>query len=86
MTRREKLLSTIRLNPKAVRFDDACKVAEWLGFLHKGGKGSHQAFGRPDEPDLLTFQDRNGCIPSYQARQLIKMIEKYGDSDDKISD
>jgi hypothetical protein len=86
MTRREKLLSTIRRNPKAVRFDDACKVAERLGFLYKGGKGSHRAFGRPDEPDLLTFQNRNGCIPFYQARQLIKMIEKYGDSDDKISD
>ena len=86
MTKREKLLSSIRRNPQAVRFEDACKVAEWLGFRHKGGKGSHRAFGRPDEPDLLTFQDCNGCIPPYQARQLIKMIEKYGASDDKISD
>ena len=61
-------------------------MAEWPGFRHKGGKGSHRAFGRPDEPDMLTFQDRNGCIPPYQARQLIKMIEKYGASDDEISD
>ena len=86
MTKREKLLVAIIGNPASVRFADACKIAESLGFRHKGGKGSHRAFGRPDEPDLLTFQDRDGYIPPYQARQLIRMIEKYGERDDKISD
>ena len=86
MTKREKLLAAIIRNPASVRFADACKIAESLGFRHKGGKGSHRAFGRPDEPDLLTFQDRDGYVPPYQARQLIRMIEKYGERDDKISD
>jgi hypothetical protein len=27
----------------------------------------------------LNFQNRNGKIAPYQARQLIAMIEKYGD-------
>ena len=85
-TKREKLLAAIRNNPKAVRFDDACRVAEWLGFRHKGGQGSHRAFGRPDEPDLLCFQDRNGFVPPYQARQLIKMMGKHGGQDDEIPD
>ncbi len=85
MTKREKLLAAIRANPNAVRFEDAAKVAEQLGFTHKGGKGSHRAFGRPDEPDLLNFQNRGGTIPSYQARQLIRMMDKYGGKDDKIS-
>jgi hypothetical protein len=86
VTRREKLLTAIRSNPKAVRFEDACKIAAWLGFRHKGGQGSHRAFGRPDEPDLLNFQNCDGLIPPYQARQLIKMMDKYGERDDQIPD
>ena len=86
MTKRAKLLAAIRANPKTVRFEDACKVADQLGFTHKGGQGSHRVFGRPDEPDLLNFQNRGGYIPPYQARQLIKMMDKYGGEDDQVSD
>lgn len=71
---------------QAARFEDACKVAELLGFTHSGGQGSHRAFGRPDEPDLLNFQDRGGTIPPYHARQLIRMMDKYGEQDDEVSD
>jgi len=84
MVKREKLLAAIRANPTGVRFEDACRAAELLGFRHKGGKGSHRAFARPGEPELLNFQDRGGCIPPYQARQLVRMIERYGD--DALSD
>ncbi len=79
MTKREKLPAMIRQNPKAVRFDDACKVADWLGFIHNGGQGSHRVFKRPDEPMQLNFQNCNGFIPPYQARQLIAMLDKYGE-------
>jgi hypothetical protein len=57
--------------------------AEMLGFV-RGGQGSHRAFARPGEPELLNFQNRNGTIPPYQARQLITMIERYGNA--QISD
>ena len=86
MTKREKLLAAIRTNPKTVRFEDACKVAERLGFTHKGGQGSHRVFGRVDELDLLNFQNRGVTIPPYQARQLIRMMDKYGDENDEVSD
>ncbi len=79
MSRKDKLLLTIRRNPKAVRFDEACKVAEIIGFVRMGGRGSHCTYGRPDKPLLLNFQNRNGYITPYQAKQLIKMMEKYGD-------
>ena len=75
----DKLIASIVNNPKDVRFADACKVAEALGFTGKGGKGSHNAFSRANESKILNFQNRDGKIPSYQARQLIEMIEKYGD-------
>jgi hypothetical protein len=78
MSQREKLIESVRENPKDVRFEDACKIALWLGFL-SGGKGSHYAYSRPGEPIGLNFQNRNGKIPTYQARQLIEMIDKYED-------
>jgi len=80
MNAKAKLLHAIAANPRDVRFSDACKAAEILGFVHKGGAGTHQAFARAGEPHLLNFQNRNGSIPLYQARQLVSMIEKYGDT------
>ena len=77
MTKKEKIITTILNNPKGVRFEDACKIANWLGFTHKSGQGSHRAFAKEGEPALLNFQNRNGYIPPYQAKQLIEMIERY---------
>ena len=84
MNQARKLIAAILASPKAVRFEDACKAAELLGFVHKGGKGSHRAFARPGEPELLNFQNRAGTIPPYQARQLVAMIERYGN--EQVSD
>lgn len=77
MNTKAKLLAGIVAAPRQVRFTDACRAALELGFVHRGGKGSHRAFARPGEPLLLTFQNRNGFVPPYQARQLIEMIRKY---------
>jgi predicted RNA binding protein YcfA (HicA-like mRNA interferase family) len=73
-----KLLAAIRANPRSVRFDDACRAARLLGFVHEGGKGSHRVFKRKGEPMQLNFQNRGGYVPPYQARQLVRIIEKYG--------
>jgi hypothetical protein len=73
----EKLIEAVRNNPKDVRFDDACKIAEHLGFVGKGGRGSHSVYSRRGESQNLNFQDRNGKIPVYQAKQLVAMIERY---------
>lgn len=37
----DKLIAAICNNPRDVRFTDACKVAEWLGFDGPRVKGSH---------------------------------------------
>lgn len=78
MTQFDKLLDRIRNNPRDVRFDDACKVAQALGFIHESGAGSHRTFARSGEAMQLNFQNRGGKIAPYQARQLIAMIDKYG--------
>jgi hypothetical protein len=80
---RVKLLAAIRNNPRDVRFADACKMAGWLGFVGKGGKGDHRVFQRPGEPSALNFQNRKGKIVTYQARQLIEMMDKYEDEDNQ---
>ncbi len=77
MNQKIKLFAAIRANPKAVRFTDACKAAELLGFIHKGGQGSHHAYARNGEPVGLNFQNRGGNVPPYQVRQLIAMMDKY---------
>lgn len=77
MTKKEKQLESLRSNLKTVRFNDACKIAERLGFSRQGGKGSHRTYGRPDEPLLLNFQNSGGYILVYQAKQLLEMVEKY---------
>jgi len=79
MSRKEKLLASILANTKTVRYEEACKLAILLGFHHKGGKGSHRVFKRTGELVQLNFQNRGEYIPPYQARQLVEMIEKYGE-------
>jgi len=78
VTQRAKLLAATRNHPKAVRFADACRAAEAIGFVRAGGKGSHTVYARAGEPMILNFQNRGGLVPPYQARQLIDMLDKYG--------
>lgn len=77
MSKNEKLSAIIHNNLKGVRFNDACKMAEILGFDNKRIRGSHHVYGRKDEAKLLNFQNRNGYIPSYQTKQLIEMMDRY---------
>ena len=57
--------------------DSMRKAAELLGFIHKGGQGSHRSYARTGEPVGLNFQNRGGNVPPYQARQLVAMMDKY---------
>ena len=83
MSKRDKLIEGLRNSVKNVRFEDACKIAETIGFTRAGGKGSHRAYQRPGEPSGLNFQDRDGYIKPYQARQLLEMVDKYWVCDDE---
>ena len=77
MSKNEKLNHVIRNNPKNVRFNDAVKMACLLGFTHQGRQGSHRDLAKAGEMKLLNFQNKNGLIPFYQAKQLIEMMDKY---------
>jgi hypothetical protein len=80
VSQRTKLFRALRSNPKDVRLADACKIAEFLGFEQKGGKGQHRVFAKRGELTILNFQDRgDGKIPTYQAKQLIAMLDRHGE-------
>ena len=78
MSKKSKLIARIKANPAGVRYEDACKVAQWIGFKAKGGKGSHTVFVHPTGM-MLNFQNRKGYILAYQADQLSKTIEQFGE-------
>ena len=46
-----------------------CKLAEVIGFVRAGGRGSHTVYAKPAEPTILNFKNRNGNMPPYQARK-----------------
>ena len=78
MSRNKKLLDAIRNNPKDVRYEDALRAADLIGFTSTGGSGSHCTRSRQGELVQLNFQRiANGRAKPYQVRQLIEMLDKY---------
>lgn len=79
MSRIRKLIADIRNNPRDVRYEDALRAADLIGFTSTGGSGSHCTRSRPGELVQLNFQRvANGRAKPYQVRQLIEMLDKYG--------
>ena len=76
--KKRQLYEDIKSNPKNIRFQKICKVAEVFGFKRRKGKGSHHIFTLPGVEELLNFQNIKGKAKPYQVKQLIKIIEKYG--------
>ena len=80
------LLEELSKNPKNIRFERLCNIAEAFGFKPKGGKGSHRVYVHHGVDELLNFQNVKGKAKPYQVKQFIKIIEKYrlleeGDND-----
>jgi len=75
---KKRLLEELKKNPKNVRFERLCNIAETFGFRFRGGKGNHRIYTRDRVYELLNFQNVHGNAKPYQVRQFIKIIEKYG--------
>jgi hypothetical protein len=76
--KKSRLFEELKKDPKNVRFERLCKIAEAFGFSFRGGKGSHRIYVRDGVYELLNFQNVGGKAKPYQVKQLIKVIEKYG--------
>lgn len=83
---KHKLLEDLKNNPKNIRFEKLCRIAEAFGFQFRGGKGSHRIYLRKDINEMLNFQNVSGKAKPYQVRQLIKIIDKYNLTEEDGSD
>lgn len=83
-----KLLAKAEQSPANLSFDDARKLAEQLGWVHKRTKGSHNIFHHPDwhrDTSLppLNLQSRNGQAKPEQVADLIRRARAMGILDHK---
>lgn len=78
---KQRALEELKTNPRIIRFNRLCKIADMFDFRYRGGKGSHVIFVHEGVEELLNFQNASGWAKPYQVRQLIKIIEKYSLTD-----
>jgi hypothetical protein len=72
----EALLARARANPAALKFHEACTLAEGFGWLVIRQRGSHRIFKRPGTRLLLNLQEVSGMAKPYQVRQLLAAIDE----------
>lgn len=77
MSQAEKLLQSIRNNPKNVRFSDACSVAESF-FGSPRIVGSHRVYTTKNGHRVNLQPGKNGQAKSYQVEQLLEAIDAVG--------
>ena len=74
---KHKLLEDLKNNPKNIRFEKLCRIAEAFVFQFKSGKGNNRIYLRKDIKERPNFQNVSGKAKPNQVRQLIKIIDKY---------
>ena len=76
MSRHDKLLTKIRNNPNAVRFEDLAKLLEWHGFELRRIKGSHHVFRRGQEPPIVVSRRRTPHVSPGAVKEVIQRIDE----------
>jgi hypothetical protein len=74
MSKADKLLESVRNNPKNVRFLDAVKVAESF-FGSPRIVGSHHVFTCPSGLRVNLQPGKDGKAKGYQVEQLLEAID-----------
>jgi predicted RNA binding protein YcfA (HicA-like mRNA interferase family) len=72
-----KLLAKAAGDPASCRFTEIQRLAEALGFHLSRVTGSHHIYTHPGIPELVNLQSVKGMAKAYQARQLLRLIERY---------
>ncbi len=60
-----------------VRFADAQRLAEALGFELDRVRGSHHIYRHPGIGERINLQARGGQAKPYQLRQLLDLVERH---------
>jgi len=75
--KKTKLLRRALSGSKSLRFNELVGLAEAFGFRLSRVNGSHHIFVHKAIPELLNIQDVGGEAKPYQARQLLRLVERY---------
>ena len=78
MTRKEKLYERAKRARANFSFNDACALAESVGFEFERQAGSHRIYSHPKAGMILNLQDVGGKVKPYQLRQLLDAIDDFG--------
>ena len=73
----KKVLEAARSGSRNLRFRDITRLVESLGFRLVRVNGSHHIFTHPGMPELVNLQDVDGKAKPYQARQVLKLVDRY---------
>lgn len=77
------LLAKARNNPKGLRFDEVCSLAECAGFFFDRQKGSHLIYKRHGYREHINLQrTKDGKAKPYQVRQVLNQIDALDLGDD----
>lgn len=71
----EDLLARARNNPKGLRFDQICTLAECYGWEFARTRGSHHIYKRAGTIQPMNFQNDKGKAVAYQVKQLLAAID-----------
>ena len=73
----QDILARMRVNPKGIRFADACRVCEhYFGPPRQKGT-SHCVYRMPWQGDpRVNIQNDRGKAKAYQVKQILKAIER----------
>jgi predicted RNA binding protein YcfA (HicA-like mRNA interferase family) len=78
VSKKDKLIAKAKNNPGGLRFEEACKLAEYFGFVQTGGKGSHRVYARVDVLEIVNLQSKkDGKAKRYQVEQILELVEGY---------
>ena len=82
MAKIEELVKQMRRNPKGVSFSELLKVCQHYFGEPRQSKSSHVVFKMPWQGDpRVNIQNKNGKAKSYQVKQVLRAIERIGQSD-----
>ena len=71
------ILKQLKQNPANVRFSDLCKVCEYYFGKARQSGSSHRIYKTPWQGDpRVNIQNSKGKAKAYQAKQVLKAIER----------
>jgi len=73
-----KVLDAAKANPAGLSFSDLQALAIAAGYRLARTRGDHFIYSRPKTPEIINLQPTRGKAKTYQVRQVLGIIEKYG--------